>query len=263
MNKEQLAAAEEAIRFMKEHLDEDITSDQLAAHVGYSPFHFARIFKNATGISPRHYLSALRIETGKKALLKEPSLLMKVLLSIGFRSAGSFNTRFKQNVGISPRKFRAVSLPLSRYVRRFEEQELEETEADALLASAQRICCHIEAPESFRGIIFVGLFPHPIPDQRPVAGTALNRKNRTCTFTKVPPGTYHALAAGIPWSINPKDYFVLTHALRGKFPSAIEVTETSEIEIPILIREPLAVDPPIVINLPLLLFEQKEKNKAK
>lgn len=264
MNKEHLAAAEEAILYMKNHLDEEITSDQLAAHVGYSPFHFTRIFKSATGVSPRHYLSALRIEAGKMALLNEHSLLMKILLSIGFRSLGSFNTRFKQNVGISPRKFRSISLPLTQYVRRFEHQELQmEASSDHSTSSRQLIRCHIQAPESFRGIIFVGLFPHPIPDQRPAAGTALNRRKRNCVFTQVPSGTYHVLAAGIPWSLNPRDYFVLTHALRGKYPTAIEVSENTILDVPILLREPLAVDPPIVINLPLLLFEQKEKNAAK
>ncbi|MDR0271471.1 AraC family transcriptional regulator [Paenibacillus sp.] len=164
MNKEHIAAAEKAIHYMKEHLDEEITSDFLASYVGYSSFHFIRIFKSATGISPRHFLSALRIEAGKTALLKEPSLLMKILLSIGFRSAGSFNTRFKQNVGISPRKFGTASLSLSSFVKQYEDRELQLDDHGTDLPVPQQIRCHIKAPDDFRGIIFVGLFPHPIPD---------------------------------------------------------------------------------------------------
>ncbi|MDR9854919.1 AraC family transcriptional regulator [Paenibacillus sp. VCA1] len=263
MNEEQIAAAEAAIRYMKEHLEDDVTSERLAAIVGYSPFHFSRIFKQATGISPRHYLSALRMEAGKSALLRDPSLLMKILLSIGFRSPGSFHTRFKQNVGMSPRKFRAFAQPLSSYVRQYELQEpIAEKEKPGIPSPMQQIRCRIEAPPSFRGIVFVGFFPSPIPDQRPAAGTAMNR-SRNCTFTDVPPGVYHALAAGIPWSLNPKDYFILNHALRGKYPHPIQVAENSSLQVTISLREPLAVDPPIVVNLPLLLFEKKERNKAK
>ncbi|MFU1795447.1 helix-turn-helix domain-containing protein [Paenibacillus azoreducens] len=263
MNKEHTAVVEKAIRYMKDHLDEDITSGFLASYVGYSSFHFVRIFKNVTGISPRHFLSALRMEAGKTALLQDPSLLMKILLSVGFHSPGSFNTRFKPNVGISPRKFSIDSLSLSSYVRQYEHEELQLEEHRSNRSVSQQIRCHIEAPADFRGIIFVGLFTHPIPDQKPAAGTALNRKKRTCAFTDVPSGIYYALAAGIPWSLNPKDYFVLTHSLRGKSLTAIEVTGHSNLDVHILLREPLDVDPPIVINLPLLLFEQKERNTAK
>ncbi|HEY2492242.1 MAG TPA: AraC family transcriptional regulator [Paenibacillus sp.] len=256
MKDNHIEAVEQAIHYMKCHLDEDITSEQLAAQVGYSVYHFTRVFKNVTGISPRNYLSALRIESGKTELLKAPSLLVKVLLAIGFRSAGSFNTRFKQTVGVTPKKFRNHSKALSTYMNQYEFQELGLITCE--LNSIQKICCHIETPDSFRGIIFVGLFPRPIPDQRPIAGTALNRKNRMCTFTKVPEGTYFVLAAGIPWSLNPKDYFVLDHSLRGKYPSPIHVTDKTEMDMTIQLREPLPFDPPIIVNLPLLLFEQKE-----
>lgn len=262
MSDDHIAAAVQAIRYMKRHLEEDITSEQLAAHVGYSPYHFTRVFKSVTGISPRQYLSALRMESGKSALLKEPSLLVKVLLSIGFRSAGSFNTRFKQHVGVPPRAFGIRSEALTAYMNQFEHRELSLPVPEK--GAAPQITCRIEAPGSFRGLIFVGLFPRPIPDQRPVAGTALAGGKRTCAFADVPPGTYYALAAGIPWSLHPKDYFVLDHAIRGKYHSAIEVTDRTELGIAIQLREPLPYDPPIVVSLPQLLFEKKkERNTAK
>lgn len=261
MKDEHIAATEQAIVYMKSHLEEEITSEQLAAHVGYSPYHFTRIFKSVTGISPRHYLSALRMESGKSALLKEPSLLVKVLLSIGFRSAGSFNTRFKQQVGVPPRAFRIRSEALTAYMNQFEHRELSLPVPGK--EAAPQITCRIEAPASFRGLIFVGLFPHPIPDQWPVAGTALAGGKRTCVFADVPSGTYYALAAGIPWSLRPKDYFVLDHAIRGKYPSAIEVNDRTELGVAIQLRNPLPYDPPIVVSLPQLLFEKKESNTAK
>lgn len=260
MNESHTEAVEKAILYMKDRLNEDITSRQLADFVGYSPYHFTRVFKSVTGITIRQYLSALRIESGKSHLLKEPSLLVKILYSIGFSSMGSFHTRFKQFVGLSPKRFRSSSESLHSYVSQYESKPLSlPQEQESLLP---RIECHIKAPESFRGLIFVGLFPRPVPDQKPIAGTALNLRNRTCQFSGIPHGTYYLLAAGIPWSLNPRDYFLLDCSLRGKYKTSILVDETTDMNLQLTLREPLPFDPPIVVNLPLLLFE-KNKRKTK
>ncbi|TVX94034.1 helix-turn-helix domain-containing protein [Paenibacillus agilis] len=272
-------AALRAIQYMKEHLDEEITSEQLAAHVGYSPYHFTRVFKRATGISPRHYLTALRMESGKKLLLKEPSLMMKVILKIGFRSAGSFHTRFKEHVGVSPKRFHSSARSLLSYMNQYKDQDVginqdfaNDRDRDTIQMKTQspscselsaNVTCHIDAPATFRGIIFVGLFPRPIPDQRPIAGTALNRGRRSHTFTEVPSGSYFAMAVSIPWSINPKDYFVLDHCLRGMYEEVIHVTDRSDQTINIALRERQDTDPPIIVNLPQLLFEQTSSKRAK
>jgi len=263
MNDIHLKSVLQAIEFMREHLDEELTSEQLAAHVGYSPYHFIRIFKQVTGISPRQYLSALRIETGKMNLLKESSLLVKILHTIGFQSAGSFNTRFKQFVGVSPKQFHRTSKQLISHMNEWEHQKLQLDSGEAKSDVLPRLTCRITAPSTFRGIIFVGLFPRPIPDQRPIMGTAINQNARSCTFHHIPHGTYYLLAAGIAWSLNPKDYFLLDKSLRGNYESAIKVDAATDQEVSICLREPLPQDPPIVINLPLLLFEQSKKDRAK
>jgi AraC family transcriptional regulator len=71
-----------AIHYMKKHLNEEITSESVAYHVGYSPIHFSRVFKEVTGVSPRHYLSALRIEMGKQTLVNSSDSILKTLSSI-------------------------------------------------------------------------------------------------------------------------------------------------------------------------------------
>ncbi len=105
----------QAIEYMNDHLDEEITSEKLANHVGYSPFHFSRVFKEVTGVPPRHYLSALRIEAGKEALVNPSDSIIKAVLGAGFRSAGSFSSKFKQYVGLSPKQFQKNIKPLHRF----------------------------------------------------------------------------------------------------------------------------------------------------
>ena len=53
---------------MAEHLAEEISVEGMAAVAGLSPFHFSRVFKHATGMSPLQYLRRVRIETAKRLL---------------------------------------------------------------------------------------------------------------------------------------------------------------------------------------------------
>ncbi|MED3573632.1 AraC family transcriptional regulator [Cytobacillus praedii] len=255
---DQIRAVVTAIEYMKKHLEEEITSEELASFVGYSPYHFSRVFKGITGVSPRHYLSALRIEAGKKILVDaSSSSILKTLLLIGFRSIGTFSTKFKQFVGLSPKKFQLRTEDLNQFINQFEHQE----KLEPITLTPPVVSCQLEFPKGFKGLIFIGLFPRPIPDQRPVAGTTITHNQTNCIFSSVPLGTYYVLAAALPLSFHPKDYFLLDAALRGKSDLAIEVTERTETEVKMKLRDPLPYDPPILINLPQLLFE-KEKNKA-
>ncbi|WP_088050150.1 helix-turn-helix domain-containing protein [Virgibacillus dakarensis] len=255
---DQINAVIKAIEYMKKHIDKEITSEELAGFVGYSPYHFSRVFKEVTGVSPRYYLSALRIETGKEILVNaSSSSVLKAILAVGFRSFGTFSTRFKQFVGLSPKQFQISTNHLHQFINQYQYRD----KCAQKLMNPPFITIHLEVPVDFKGIIFVGLFPRPIPDQKPVIGKALMSNQTNCVLSKIPPGTYYALAAAFPISLNPKDYFLLDRALRGKFENPIEVTSDTREELQIKLRQPLPFDPPILVNLPKLLFDQ-EKNKA-
>jgi AraC-like DNA-binding protein len=261
MNTEHAEVVERVIEYMKKHLGENLSAQELAKMAGYSPFYFSRIFKKCTGISVRQYLSALRIESGKFELLKEPSLLVRIGMRVGISSPGTFNTRFKQFVGLSPKKFRSSSEKLHYYVNQYEHNPLRFSDEECI--SLPRVHCQIEAPSNFKGIIFVGFFPRPVPDQKPVAGTAMNLGRRTCVINDIPLGTYYLLAVGIEWSLNPKDYYLLSNSLRGKLDIPVVIGENTDLSTTLTLREPLPSDPPIVVNLPQLLLEKIRNNKAK
>src|SRR5690606_35215148 len=55
-------AQRRSLELMRARLSEDISLDELAAEAGLSPFHFARMFKQSVGVSPRVYLTQLRME---------------------------------------------------------------------------------------------------------------------------------------------------------------------------------------------------------
>ncbi|WP_243298371.1 helix-turn-helix domain-containing protein [Bacillus litorisediminis] len=253
---EHMKVTKKAIDYMHKHLDQEITTKDIASYVGYSTYHFIRVFKEVTGITPRHYLSALRIESSKDLLLHSSDSNLKTLLSIGFRSIGSFSSRFKQYVGMSPKSFRQKTGTYVSHLQHY--QNMVRPPSDDSVKRIPYVTCHIEAPVTFNGLIFIGLFPRQIPDQRPIVGTAIKHSRKYCVFSEVPRGEYYVLAAGLPWGLHPKHYNFSRTSLRGKS-DKIRVSDHSNIEVTIKLRGPLPVDPPILINLPYLLFEKDKK----
>lgn len=74
----------------------------LADAAGLSRFHFARLFKKETGISPMRYLEQSRIEKAK-TLVREGNLsLAQVGASLGFADQSHFTRRFKRYAGCTP-----------------------------------------------------------------------------------------------------------------------------------------------------------------
>ena len=92
--------------FIAEHFAERLSLAQLAELVHMSPFHFARMFKKATGKPPHAYITAQRIEHAK-GLLRDTELpLVEVAGSVGFQTQGHFTGVFRKNCGVTPRIYR-------------------------------------------------------------------------------------------------------------------------------------------------------------
>ena len=95
--------------FIERHLGEAIRVEQLAAAVHTSPFHFARLFKQATGQPPHAYLLARRVERAKELLGDRGIPLVDVAASVGFQTQGHFTEVFRRHAGLTPRHFRLMS----------------------------------------------------------------------------------------------------------------------------------------------------------
>jgi AraC family transcriptional regulator len=95
--------------FVEQHLAEPVRVEQLAAAVHMSPFHFARMFKQATGQPPHAYLTAQRVERAKTLLREGRLALIEVAASVGFQTQGHFTEVFRRYAGVTPRIFRIGS----------------------------------------------------------------------------------------------------------------------------------------------------------
>src|SRR5690625_479502 len=96
---------EEAILYIQKNIYEPLSLTQLANHVSYSPYHFTRIFKARTGLSPLYYVSSMRLQKAKDLLLNTDLTVRDIGLEIGQQSLGTFTTRFTEKVGITQSQF--------------------------------------------------------------------------------------------------------------------------------------------------------------
>ena len=92
--------------FMNDNLGKDLKLAEIAAIVGMSPYHFARAFKQSTGLAPHQFLVARRIAFAK-SLLRETDLpISEVAHRVGCPNQSHFSTLFHRSAAMTPRMFR-------------------------------------------------------------------------------------------------------------------------------------------------------------
>ena len=93
--------------YARAHLGVSISNADLAAEAGVSEFHFIRLFKKATGRTPREHVTRLRVERARGLLRSEPErTLAWVAGRCGFANASHLSRAFKASVGVTPGVFR-------------------------------------------------------------------------------------------------------------------------------------------------------------
>jgi len=85
--------------------EEPPTLDQLAAAAGYSPFHFHRLFRRATGVTPAAYVRAERAKRAERAL-KESDTVTEALYDAGYAAPARFYADMPDRLGMTPSKWR-------------------------------------------------------------------------------------------------------------------------------------------------------------
>ena len=79
---------------------------ELAEAFALSPFHFHRVFKRATGLTPKAYADAHRSDRVRKALPASKTIT-GAIYDAGFNSNGRFYAESAQVLGMTPRRYRA------------------------------------------------------------------------------------------------------------------------------------------------------------
>lgn len=92
--------------YIEARLEHEISIDDLSMVADLSPFHFSRVFKMATGVSPYRYVRDRRLVRSKRLLAEGTIGLAEVALASGFANRSHFTAAFTKASGISPARFR-------------------------------------------------------------------------------------------------------------------------------------------------------------
>ncbi|HKG47014.1 MAG TPA: helix-turn-helix domain-containing protein [Pyrinomonadaceae bacterium] len=95
-----------SVELMYTQLDQDLTLKELAAASYLSPFHFARLFKKLTGVSPHHYLAGIRATRAQLLLAETDLSVTQIGARVGYLSGSHFTKAFRLSTGTTPREFR-------------------------------------------------------------------------------------------------------------------------------------------------------------
>lgn len=92
--------------FVTANLDRDIGLNDMARVAALSPFHFARVFRVATGLSPYRFLLERRMAHACE-LLADPNVpIVEIAHRCGYAGQAHFTTAFQQRIGMPPGRYR-------------------------------------------------------------------------------------------------------------------------------------------------------------
>ena len=94
------------INYINTHYMDDITLDYAASFVGFSKYHFSRLFKEYTDSTFYDYLSHRRIQSAKTLLDDENLSITDIAFQTGFNNLTTFCISFQKIVNCSPSAYR-------------------------------------------------------------------------------------------------------------------------------------------------------------
>jgi AraC family transcriptional regulator len=92
--------------YIEDHIEDDVTINDLAQVAHLSEFHFARMFAAAMGMPPQRYVSRRRLDSAMKMIGAGKLPLSEIAFRSGFSSQASFTRAFRRATNMTPGAFR-------------------------------------------------------------------------------------------------------------------------------------------------------------
>ncbi|MFN8655191.1 MAG: AraC family transcriptional regulator [Candidatus Obscuribacterales bacterium] len=95
-------AVNEVIDWLNEHYTKDVSVADLSEQANLSPYHFCRMFKTSTGMTPHQYLIKIRLKAARELVKSDNTLTLKQIAQrVGFFDASHLSRHFKRMYGIN------------------------------------------------------------------------------------------------------------------------------------------------------------------
>ena len=85
--------------YLSEHLAEEISVAALSELVDLSPFHFCRVFKQTTGMSPLRFVIRERVARAQQLIRETSRSVIEIALEVGYTSPSHFAQVFRRVAG--------------------------------------------------------------------------------------------------------------------------------------------------------------------
>ncbi|MDF2613741.1 MAG: AraC family transcriptional regulator [Clostridia bacterium] len=95
----------EAIKYIEEHLEQELCIEKIAQKAFLSSNHFRRTFKQVTGLTPVQYINKLRVTKAMKYLNIGQHNITEIANKVGIDDANYFARLFKKTTGITPKDY--------------------------------------------------------------------------------------------------------------------------------------------------------------
>jgi transcriptional regulator GlxA family with amidase domain len=95
------------IGFIQDNMIQQLTLMDLSTVVHMSPYHFARLFKQSTGVPPHRFVLGQRIARASVLLRDARVSIGEIARLVGFRTPSHFATAFRRMTGLAPSEYRS------------------------------------------------------------------------------------------------------------------------------------------------------------
>lgn len=139
--------------YIEANIDEELTMEGLAKLACYSPFHFHRVFQAIVGETIHQYVKRLRIQRAAGKLRHTNQPITEIALDTCYDTPSAFTKAFKQFMGASPKRYRALYAAVNTMTKKINElpmikpDKVEKNLPDLNLLFVRRSGTYIQSPE--------------------------------------------------------------------------------------------------------------------
>lgn len=111
------SVTEEVILFIEDHLEQELSLEEIAGALNYSKYYVARAFKENTGMTLHKYIQGRRLSEAARKLAQSRQPIIEVAFNAGYGSQQAFTQAFRQEYQCTPQEYRRMGIFVPRQDR--------------------------------------------------------------------------------------------------------------------------------------------------
>lgn len=109
---EQKNAVRKMQEYIRDHLLEEISMEELAKSASFSPWYARKLFLKYLGMSPAVYIRRLKLSKSALRLRDENCQILDIAMDIGFGSVDGYQRAFRREFGCNPKEYSTSPVPI-------------------------------------------------------------------------------------------------------------------------------------------------------